>query len=168
MQGVANAIGAALGNVGAIVDTIESLEVEQREGEGEKEKEERIKELRLRILERARQRAISEVVRKGAVRSEVYIHSEDVIDVAYVENRVKVRVKAIGPLRDSPSQQDALVGVEAEGPACDSSSQQEGGVSSAVDDNPHWPYASGEDEERDNAAGLSAPQVEGVCVCVHV
>ena len=43
----------------------------------------------------------------------------------------------------------------------DSSSQQE---CTAVDDNLHWPYASAEDEQRDNAAGLSAPQVEGMCV----
>ena len=47
------------------------------------------------------------------------------------------------------------------GPLCDSSSQQE---SSAVKDNPHWPYASAGDEQRDRAAGLTAPQVEGVCV----
>ena len=130
---MANAIGAALGTVGATVDTIESLD----EGEGE----EAVKKARLAILERARQRAISEALKKGAVRSEVYIHSEDVVDVAYVGNRLRVRVKAIGPLKDSLIDQEMCAPVE---------------------DNPHWPFASAEDKERDMAAGLSTPLVEGV------
>ena len=44
---MANAIGAALGTVGAMVDSIESLDLgEPREGEGEKETEERVKKAR--------------------------------------------------------------------------------------------------------------------------
>ena len=138
-QDVANAIGAALGTVGATVDSIESLEV----GEGEKEREEEsVKKARLDILKRARERAISEAVQREAIRSEVYIHSEDVVDVAYVAQKVRVRVKAIGPLRDSSQQTE---------------------VHTAVQDNPHWPYASAQDRERDEAAKLLAPQVKGVC-----
>ena len=135
---MANAIGAALGTVGATVDSIESLEVEEGEKEGE---EERVKKARLAVLERARERAISEAVQKGAIRSEVYIHSEDVVDVAYVAQKVRVRVKAIGPLRDSSQQNE---------------------VYTTAQDNPHWPYASAQDRERDEAAKLLPPKVEGV------
>lgn len=145
LQDVANAIGAALGTVGATVDTIESLELEKGgEGEGEKELEEKVKKARLGILERARERAISEAVKKGAIRSQVYIQSENVVDVAYVEKKLRVRVKAIGPLPDSTQQERARV---------------------TVKDNPHWPYASAEDKEKDKAAKLAAPKVEGA-LCV--
>ena len=136
---MANAIGAALGTVGATVDSIESLEVEEGEKEGE---EERVKKARLAVLERVRERAISEAIQKGAIRSEVYIHSEDVVDVAYVAQKVRVRVKAIGPLRDSSQQNE---------------------VYATAQDNPHWPYASAQDRERDEVAKLLPPQVEGVC-----
>ena len=139
MQDVANAIGAALGTVGATVDTIESLELTGEGGEAE------TKKARLMLLERTRERAISEVVRKGATRSEVYVHSEDVVDVAYVAGKVRVRVKAIGPLRVS-SEREVVCG--------------------AVCDNPHWPFASEEDRERDLAVGLPSPNIEGVCVCL--
>ena len=146
VQDVANAIGAALGTVGAIVDTIESLVLgEGDEGESEKE---RVKKARLGILKRARERAIAEAVRKGAVRSDVYIQSENVVDVAYVKQKLRVSVKAVGPLCDSY--------------------QPEESVYTAVPDNPHWPYASAEDEKKDNAAKLTTPQVDGVCVCVCV
>ena len=136
---MANAIGAALGTVGAIVDMIESLEL----GDGGEKEEERIKRARLSLLERTRERAISDVVRKGAERSKVYIHSEDVVDVAYVANKVRIRVKAIGPLREGSERES---------------------VGGAVEDNPHWPFASEEDRERDTAAGLLSPKVEGVCI----
>ena len=150
MQDVANAIGAALGTVGATVDIIESLELEEGgEGEEGKEKEERAKRARLSILERAREQAISEAVKKGAVRSQVYIQSENVVDVAYVAKKVRVRVKAIGPLPDLNEQR----------------------VHVTVKDNPHWPYASAEDKEKDKAAKLTCPKVEGgswVRVMYHI
>ena len=133
---MANAIGAALGTVGATVDTIESLDLGGRGGESEEE----TKRARLSLLERTRERAICEVVKKGVVRSEVYIHSEDVVDIAYVANKVRVRVKAIGPLREAAERET---------------------VSGAVEDNPHWPFASEEDREKDMAAGLPTPKVEG-------
>ena len=136
MQDVANAIGAALGTVGATVDTIESLE------EGGEGGEEAVKKARLAILERAREKAIAEAVRKGAIGSEVYVHSEDVVDVAYVSNRLRVRVKAIGPLGDGSRQ--GVVGT------------------APVEDNPHWPFVSAEDREKDIAAGLPVPRVEGL------
>ena len=132
---MANAIGAALGTVGATVDTIESLDLGGRGGESE---EETMKRARLSLLERTRERAICEAVKRGAVRSEVYIHSEDVVDVAYVANKVRVRVKAIGPLREASERETV-----------------------AVEDNPHWPFASEEDRGKDVAAGLPSPKVEG-------
>lgn len=148
---MANAIGAALGTVGATVDIIESLELEEGgEGEEGKEKEERAKKARLRILERAREQAISEAVKKGAIRSQVYIQSENVMDVAYVAKKVRVRVKAIGPLPDLTEQERVQV---------------------TVKDNPHWPYASAEDKEKDKAAKLAPPRVEGgswVRVMYHI
>lgn len=138
LQDVANAIGAALGTVGATVDSIESLVVgEGREGERESE---RVKRARLDILRRARERAISDAIKKGAVASEVYIHSEDLVDVTYVQDKLHVRVKAIGPLRDSASER----------------------MSFSVQDNPHWPFVSADDREKDSAANLPTPQVEGV------
>lgn len=141
MQDVANAIGAALGTVGATVDIIESLELEENgEGVEGKEREERAKKARLSILERARERAISEAVKKGAIRSQVYIQSENVVDVAYVAQKVRVRVKAIGPLPDLTDRERVHV---------------------TVKDNPHWPYSSAEDKEKDEAAKLSPPKVEG-------
>ena len=112
---------------------------EEGAGEGQKEKDERMKKARLEVLEKARSRARSEAIRKGAVPSKVYIHSEDVVDVAYVSQKVRVKVKAIGPLRDSSELQEVA----------------------RPEDNPHWPYRSAEDRQRDEAAHLPAPQVEG-------
>ena len=125
------------------MDTIESLEL----ATGGEREEEKIKKARLSLLERTREKAMSEAVRKGAVRSEVYIHSEDVVDVAYVANKVRVRVKAIGPLRE---------GLEREV------------VSGIVEDNPHWPFASEEDKEKDAAVGLPSPMVEGMHAHVFI
>ena len=148
VQDVANAIGAALGTVGATVDSIESLVVgEGREGETENE---RVKRARLDVLRRARERAISEAVRKGAIPSEVYIHTEDVVDVTYVKNKLHVRVKAIGPLRDAATSDDQVE------------------VPPSVEDNPHWPFASADDREKDRAANLPSPNVEGVYVRLYL
>ena len=41
----------------------------------------------------------------GAIPESVYIHTEDVSDVAYVSGRVRVKVKAIGALSDAPRPQ---------------------------------------------------------------
>ena len=123
------------------MDTIEDVTVsEGPPGETQKEREERVKKARLEALEKARGRARAEVISKGAVPSEVFIQSEDVVDVAYVARRVRVRVKAIGPLRDSLAPAEVVV---------------------AVEDNPHWPYHSEEDRQWDQAAQLPTPHVEG-------
>ena len=74
----------------------------------------------------------------------MYIHTEEVVDIAYVAGMVRVRVKAIGPLHDTPV--------------------DEREVESLVPDNPHWPYASIEDKESDEAAGLPPPTVNGMCI----
>ena len=119
---MAGAIGAALAAVGATVDIVESVEGDD--------------DVVQRLLQQMRERAIIEAVMKGAVHSEVKIHSENVVQVG---SKVRVSVKAIGPL---------AVGGEAE-------------------DNPHWPFASEEDRQKDLAAGLSCPKVEGA-VCVNI
>ena len=133
LQNVANAIGAAISAVGATVDAMQSVEKE----EGDEDRTERVK---LNLLQQTRKKAISEAVRKGAVRSEVKIHSED---VTYVAHKVRVRVKAVGPLQTGSRN------------------------GSTVEDNPHWPFASAEDREKDLAAGLPSPQAEGMGVCNH-
>ena len=138
LQNVANAIGAAISAVGATVDAMQMQSVEKEEGD-----EERIERVKLNLLQQTRKKAISEAVRKGAVRSEVKIHSED---VTYMANKVRVRVKAVGPLQ---------------------SGSRNGTMCGTVEDNPHWPFASAEDTEKDLAAGLPSPQVEGMGVCKH-
>ena len=123
------------------MDIIEEITVsEGSPKETQKEGEERIKNARLEVLEKVRGRARVEVISKGAIPSEVFIHSEDVMDMAYFSQRVRVRVKAIGPLRDSLGPVEVVV---------------------AVEDNPHWPFHSEEHKQRDQAALLPTPRVEG-------
>ena len=147
-QDVANAIGAALGTVSATIDTIEDLREEESLDEDEKEREERVKKARLELVAQVRELAISEAIRKGAVPSKVYIHTEEVVDVSYVANKLRVRVKAIGLLQDSSHMCHRGLPV--------------------IEDNPHWPYASAEDRERDNAANLPAPTVTGIYMYIYM
>lgn len=117
---MAGAIGAALAKVGATIDSIEMVKSKAGEEE-EREKEE--------ILQRSRDIAISEVEKKGAIPSKVYIYKEEVVCSG---KRVRVRIRAIGPLEEVHSGE--------------------------VKDNPHWPFASEEERTMDQSAGLPDPQ----------
>lgn len=80
---VANAIGAAIAQVGAEVDKIFSLADLPRES----------------ALESARQEAISKAVAAGAQSSTVQIVDVDEVPLAYLpSNAVRIRVKAVGDL----------------------------------------------------------------------
>ena len=113
----------------------------------------------------------------GAVEETVYVHTQDVSDVTYVEGRIRVRVKVIGnlpdalstprsqleqplkpplsqlsPLQPSPSHPQPALPTPSSLPV----SLPEGGQK------PHWPYSSVEDMQKDEHAGLKPPLVQGI------
>lgn len=100
----------------------------------------------------------------GANPDTVYIHSEEISDVTYMVDRVHVKVKAIGSL----TTQDPAVGVS-RGPdkPSHSGTKNENVTTStgteveALEDNPLWPNSSAEDRDKDIAANLPPPQVQG-------
>jgi N-methylhydantoinase A/oxoprolinase/acetone carboxylase beta subunit len=80
---VANAIGAAIAQVGGEVDRVVSLEGVGREA----------------ALDEARQEAVDKAVAAGAVRTTVQIVDVEEVPLAYLpSNAVRVRVKAVGDL----------------------------------------------------------------------
>ena len=104
----------------------------------------------------------------GAIESSLITHHYDVIEVAYVEARVRVQVKVIGTLSDAvvkplprpPSPNGPVPVVPPTG---------------GREDNPHWPFSSAEEAQRDGQAGLTPPTLRGAvghmyvtCTCTHV
>lgn len=81
--GIANAIGAAISKVSAIIDNI-----------GETSLELSIDQLR----ERNCQKAVDACVMSGALRSSVEIAEVDIVPLPYVLNRVRMIVKAVGDM----------------------------------------------------------------------
>ena len=80
---VANAIGAAIAQVGAEVDKVFSLSAQSRES----------------ALDAARTEAIAKAEAAGAVRSTVEIVDIEEVPLAYLpSNAVRIRVKAVGDL----------------------------------------------------------------------
>ncbi|KAK7934873.1 d-amino acid hydantoin hydrolase (hydantoinase) [Apiospora marii] len=79
---VANAVGAAISNIGGTVDIIQSVE------------DQSIKE----AVERAKAMAIQRAVDAGAERDSVRIAEEESYPVTYVANKLRTVVKAIGKL----------------------------------------------------------------------
>lgn len=84
---VANAIGAAIGQVGGEVDRVVSLADTSRE----------------EALDRARQEAIGKAVAAGAEGSTVEVVEIEEVPLAYLpSNAVRIRMKAVGDLRVEP------------------------------------------------------------------
>ena len=91
----------------------------------------------------------------GAIESSLITHHYDVIEVAYVEARVRVQVKVIGTLPDAvvkPQRQPRPPSPDLPAPV----------VPLPVRDNPHWPFSSAEEAQRDELAGLTPPTLRGV------
>jgi hypothetical protein len=84
---VANAIGAAIGQVGGEVDRVVSLAGITRE----------------EALDSARQEAIGKAVAAGAEGSSVEVVEIEEVPLAYLpSNAVRIRMKAVGDLRVEP------------------------------------------------------------------
>ena len=64
----------------------------------------------------------------GAISSTVYIHSEEISDITYVQDRVRVRVKAIGAL----SVQDAITATPSSDKTLSDSRTKDGNMDQSV------------------------------------
>ncbi|MFC4075724.1 hydantoinase/oxoprolinase N-terminal domain-containing protein [Salinithrix halophila] len=79
---VANAIGAALGEVGGQIDTIVSIKEDRRD-----------------LLDELKEQAVALAVREGADSEKVRVVETEEVPLAYLPGRtVRVRIKAAGPL----------------------------------------------------------------------
>ena len=92
----------------------------------------------------------------GAVESTVQIHDHDVIEIAYVPNCLRVKVKAIGAL-DAIPQEPLSPPSPLAGPKAPPRKEQ--GLKESI--NPHWPNSSAEDAASDIAANLAPPNIQG-------
>ena len=82
---VANAVGAAIAQVSGQIEEVVRFDGNRRE-----------------VLEEARERAIRRAVEAGADGDRVEIVEQDEVPLAYVtEPIVRLRIKAVGPLRTS-------------------------------------------------------------------
>jgi len=94
---VANAIGAAIAQVGGEVDRIFALGSQTRQ----------------QVLEQAKSEAVDKAIAAGARAEDVSIVEVDEVPIAYLPgNAVRVRVKAVGELRLSPASTVAEAGAQ--------------------------------------------------------
>ena len=107
----------------------------------------------------------------GAIKSSLITHHYDVIEVAYVEARVRVQVKVIGTLSDAVVKPQP----KPRPPSPDPDRAPVVSPAGGRKDNPHWPFSSAEEAQRDRQAGLTPPTLRGAvchmyvtCTCTHV
>jgi N-methylhydantoinase A/oxoprolinase/acetone carboxylase beta subunit len=90
---VANAIGAAIAQVGAEVDRISSLQDCSRE----------------QMLDQAKQQAVEKAIAAGAVPASIEVVDVEEVPLSYLPgNATRIRVKAVGDLRLAPDDHQAL------------------------------------------------------------
>jgi DUF917 family protein/N-methylhydantoinase A/oxoprolinase/acetone carboxylase beta subunit len=142
---VANAVGAALGQVSGTVDHIVTIDREHPE------------ESRAEKLKESKQLAIEAAVTAGADRSTVTIVEVTEVPVPYVGSTgvaSRMKVKAVGDLRgDSYGEKVANKDI--------GTGRSVGeGKSQVIGDSPNWPFPSAHIESLDKEAGLSEPDVD--------
>lgn len=93
---VANAVGAACSKVGATVDTIESTS----------------QQTLAEVTDKVKQRAITQAVLMGAARQTVDIAEVDAMPIPYLDNQVRIVVKAIGQLDHTVPKQNLVALLE--------------------------------------------------------
>lgn len=82
-SGVANAVGAALGKVSGMVDSIETVHAGFTEAQAQ---------------EKTQQRAIEDAIKHGALASTVIVTEVDTLPLQYTANKVRILVKATGDI----------------------------------------------------------------------
>lgn len=93
---VANAVGAACSKVGATIDTIENTS-QQNLAE---------------VIEKVKHRAIDKAVSLGGVRDTIVIAEVDAMPIPYLDNQVRIVVRAIGELDLTVARRDLIVELE--------------------------------------------------------